>query len=456
MKYPAKSNVKEQTASQKWPAVCYSLRVVFLILGIGIPIASILITPVAGQESRMLRELQRLSKDLRDLQQYVYKDLNRSLAVTESDTSLSVNAPQAPDSDVASRMFMQVQRVEGQIRQLTGKLEELEYSIDAMSSRLDRLVGDVDLRLQSLETSIQIGSITQQADVLQEAQPTASISPSPDPLFQAPLQQQKIELNFSSSGVTADTMQYGDTTIISSAGATAGDARQRMLPIGQGLDSLLRAAPAGQVSGLLPGQKPLGIVTGSQLAAGQSLSGVQLSSAPQRQSSLMPKASQVRPLTLAPRSELTPARAPKPSVVASQQMTSPSILPAGTPKQKYDHAFSLLLKRDFDSAEQAFRTFLQQHPEDERAGHAYYWLGETYYGRKQYTDAAIIFSDGYTRFPEGVKAPDNLLKLAKSLAEIDEKVAACKTFAELLEQFPNANTSILANAKSELNRIVCN
>jgi tol-pal system protein YbgF len=454
MKHRANTNSRVQTASQKWLAVCYCLRVAVLVFGIGFPVASFLITPVVAQESKVLRELQRLSKDLRDLQQYIYKDLNKSTAVTQSGTSLSADAAQVPDSDVASRMLIQVQRVDGQLRQLTGKLEELEYSIGAMASRLDRLVGDVDLRLQSLETSMQVGLIPQQPVVSQGAQPTVFATPPPQPVLQVPIQQQ-IQASIGSSNGTAGAKQFGsaqETTIISSAGATAGGT------IGQGLAPVQQAVPAGQVSGLLPGQRPLGTVTGSQLASGQSASSVQPSSTTQRQSSLVPKAGQVRPLSLAQESELTPARAstPAPTVVAKQQVASPSILPAGTPKQKYDHAFSLLQKRDFDSAEQALRAFLQQHPEDEHAGNAYYWLGETYYVRKQYTDAAIIFSDGYSRFPEGTKAPDNLLKLGKSLAEVGEKVAACKTFTELLGQFPNANTRILANAKGELDRVGCN
>ena len=461
MKHRANTYLREQTVSQKWPAVCCCLRVAILVFGIGFPLASIFIAPAVAQESQILRELQRLSKDLRDLQQYIYKDLNRSTAVTGSATSLSAGAAQVPDSDVASRMLIQIQRVDGQLRQLTGKLEELEYSIGAMASRLDRLVGDVDLRLQSLETSMQVGSITQQSVVSQgsqAAQPTVFASPPPQPVLQVPLQQSQLQTGLSSSNGAAGTAQFGsaqETTIITSAGATAGGTRQQTLPIVQGLAPVQQAAPAGQVSGLLPGQRPLGRVTGSQLASGQPASGVQPLSTAQRRSNLVLKAGQVRPLSLTQSSELTPARTPTPTVVASQQVAPPSILPAGTPKQKYDYAFSLLQKRDFDSAEQALRAFLQQHPEDARAGNAYYWLGETYYVRKQYTDAAIIFSDGYSRFPEGTKAPDNLLKLGKSLAAVGEKAAACKTFSELLGQFPNANTRILANAKGELHRVGC-
>ena len=163
-----------------------------------------------------------------------------------------------PDSDVASRMLIQIQRVDGQLRQLTGKLEELEYSIGAMASRLDRLVGDVDLRLQSLETSMQVGSITQQSVVSQgsqAAQPTVFASPPPQPVLQVPLQQSQLQTGLSSSNGAAGTAQFGsaqETTIITSAGATAGGTRQQTLPIVQGLAPVQQAAPAGQVSGLLP------------------------------------------------------------------------------------------------------------------------------------------------------------------------------------------------------------
>jgi tol-pal system protein YbgF len=441
---------RKQTASKKWLAVCCGLRVALFVFGVGFPLSSIMATPTLAQESQVLRELQRLSKDLRDLQQYIYKDFNKGSAAAGTRTSSTAAAAQVADTDVASRMLLQVQRLDGQLRQLTGKLEELEYSIGALASRLDRLVGDVDLRLQSLETSLHVGLAQQPPAVEQGSQPVVFASPPPQPVLQVPLQQSQIQTGLNSSSFAAGTTQFGSlpqTTIISSSGATGVGTPQRTLPVGQGLS-------AGQASGLLPGQKNLGTITGSQLASGQLTMGTQqLSSTAQRRSGLALKVGQVRPLSLSQSSELTPAPAPK--VVASRQVAAPSILPPGTPKQKYDYAFSLLQKRDFKTAELALRAFLQEHPEDGYVGNAYYWLGETYYVRKQYTDAAIIFSDGYSRFPEGPKAPDNLLKLGKSLAEVGETTAACKTFSELLGKFPNANTRILANAKGELDRVGC-
>jgi tol-pal system protein YbgF len=351
-------------------------------------------------------------------------------------------------------MLLQIQGLDSQLRQLTGKLEEFEYSIGALASRLDRLVGDVDLRLQTLESSMQMVLAQPPAAAPQASQPRVFTLPPTQPVQQVPLQQSQIQAGIDQSVGTGATgssspstgaVQLGSvqgTTIISSSGATATTTGQQ-------------AAPVGQTGSLLPGQMSLGTVSGSQLAATQTGAGTQAqgnasqASVPvQGWTGPVPKAGQVRPLSLN-------QAAPPPTPRVNQQASTPSILPPGTPKQRYDYAFSLLQKRDFETAERALRAFLQQHPEDAHAGNAYYWLGETYYVRKYHEDAAKIFADGYERFPEGSKAPDNLLKLGMSLTAIDRVELACKTFSELLRKFPNANTRILENAKGEFGRAGC-
>lgn len=51
--------------------------------------------------------------------------------------------------------------------------------------------------------------------------------------------------------------------------------------------------------------------------------------------------------------------------------------------------------------------FLRQFPNDGLAGNAQYWLGETYYVRQDYQNAAIAFGEGFQRYPKSAKAPDN-------------------------------------------------
>ena len=57
----------------------------------------------------------------------------------------------------------------------------------------------------------------------------------------------------------------------------------------------------------------------------------------------------------------------------------------------------------------------QRYPNDPLAGNAQYWLGETYYVRKDYKNAAAAFAEGYQKYPKGPKAADDLLKLGMSL-----------------------------------------
>ncbi|HER27712.1 MAG TPA: tetratricopeptide repeat protein, partial [Rhodospirillales bacterium] len=65
-----------------------------------------------------------------------------------------------------------------------------------------------------------------------------------------------------------------------------------------------------------------------------------------------------------------------------------SVLPKGSPKEKYSYAFSLLQKAEYERAEAAFTEFVDRHGDDPLVGNARYWLGETYYVRGQYVKAA--------------------------------------------------------------------
>lgn len=52
----------------------------------------------------------------------------------------------------------------------------------------------------------------------------------------------------------------------------------------------------------------------------------------------------------------------------------------------------LLKQGNYEEAGQAFQEFLQLYPQQELAGNAAYWLGESYYARKDYQRSAQIFA----------------------------------------------------------------
>jgi tol-pal system protein YbgF len=89
------------------------------------------------------------------------------------------------------------------------------------------------------------------------------------------------------------------------------------------------------------------------------------------------------------------------------------------------------------------------------AGGAQYWIGESYYVRREYKSAADAFLRGYKKYKGSDKAPDTLLKLGMSLAELGQKDAACWTFSEVTAKYPNAPEHILDEAKGERKKTGC-
>jgi tol-pal system protein YbgF len=130
-------------------------------------------------------------------------------------------------------------------------------------------------------------------------------------------------------------------------------------------------------------------------------------------------------------------------------------LPAGSASAQYNAAFGLLKQADYPAAEEALKTFVAQHPKDALAGSAQYWLGETYYARGRYAEAASAFAEGYKNYPKGTKSPDELLKLGMSLARANQKQNACVAFSQLDHDFPNPGSSIKEHSVAEKKRLGC-
>jgi tol-pal system protein YbgF len=142
-----------------------------------------------------------------------------------------------------------------------------------------------------------------------------------------------------------------------------------------------------------------------------------------------------------------PAAAAAPAQVAS--------LPAGTPRQQYEYATSLLAKQDYPAAESALKAFVAAHPKDPLAGSAQFWIGETHFVRKDYQNAAFAYADGIEKFPQGPKAPDSLLKLGMSLARLGKTDQACTALSRLKASFPNASEVVKRRAAAEATDIKC-
>jgi len=160
---------------------------------------------------------------------------------------------------------------------------------------------------------------------------------------------------------------------------------------------------------------------------------------------------QIRDAAIGP----TAAAAPAPAAVQLSPPAAAVELPDGPPAEQYNYARSFLMRRDFTSAEAAFRNFIDANPDSDLVGNAQYWLGETFYVRENYLDAARAFAEGYQNFPASAKAPDNLLKLGLALANLDRKDDACITLSRLGTEYPDAAANIRQRAEREHARLGC-
>lgn len=144
-----------------------------------------------------------------------------------------------------------------------------------------------------------------------------------------------------------------------------------------------------------------------------------------------------------------------PATPDDQPRSLAAALPDGDAQTLYQQGYGALLQKDYAGAEGAFRELVKAYPNDPLAGNAQYWIGESYYLRGQYKNAADAFLKGYKKYKSSEKAPDTLLKLGMSLAELGQKDAACSTFNELKSKYPGAPEHIREDAIAQRKHAGC-
>ncbi|MGB1118325.1 MAG: tol-pal system protein YbgF [Parvibaculales bacterium] len=125
------------------------------------------------------------------------------------------------------------------------------------------------------------------------------------------------------------------------------------------------------------------------------------------------------------------------------------------PKDLYERALADLRAGAYAGAQTDFEQMLKRFPAHKLAGNAQYWLGETFYVRRQFKQAAEAFLAGYTTYQQSTKAPDSLLKLGMTLAAMGEKKTSCDAFKELAVKFPQAPQAIAKRVQIEKARVGC-
>lgn len=139
----------------------------------------------------------------------------------------------------------------------------------------------------------------------------------------------------------------------------------------------------------------------------------------------------------APTADTAPADAMLPSDPADPQAEM----------RAYDEAFAALKDGRYAESARRFQSFIDQYPNADLTGNAYYWLGESYYVTQNYRVALETFSALLSRFPENAKAPDALLKTGYCQYELKQWDAAEATLNSVIETYPDTTVARLAQGR---------
>ena len=116
-------------------------------------------------------------------------------------------------------------------------------------------------------------------------------------------------------------------------------------------------------------------------------------------------------------------------------------------KRAHDAAMTQLRSGDFDKAAAALAGFLQRYAGSGYTDSVRFWLGNAYYGQKNYKDAITVFRTMVTNAPAHPRAPEAMLAVANCQVEMKDNKAARKTLDELGKAYPASEAAAAARER---------
>ncbi|MCE2645828.1 MAG: tol-pal system protein YbgF [Burkholderiaceae bacterium] len=113
----------------------------------------------------------------------------------------------------------------------------------------------------------------------------------------------------------------------------------------------------------------------------------------------------------------------------------------------YDAALVLFRAQDFAGAIRGFQSFLVRYPQSAYVAAAHYWTGTAHYALKDYKSAIAAQQVVVERFADSPRAPEALLNIAASQAELNQRPAARTTLQRLLKDYPDSDSAKVARER---------
>ena len=128
-------------------------------------------------------------------------------------------------------------------------------------------------------------------------------------------------------------------------------------------------------------------------------------------------------------------------------LSSQPLLVDGSDLDNYQLAFKLLKEQQYEAAASAFMQFLKVFPDSELANNAQYWLAETYFVTKKFTEALKEFELVLSNYSDSRKASDALLKIGYCYYELKNWDVARDTLLQVQIDYPDTTAARLADQR---------
>lgn len=120
---------------------------------------------------------------------------------------------------------------------------------------------------------------------------------------------------------------------------------------------------------------------------------------------------------------------------------------ARSEKSEYERLLTLFRSGDLDGAKEGFAAFLRDHPNSDLSPNARYWLGESYYGKKDYRQAIDSYDRVELDFPKSEKVPAALLKKGYAYLAMKDRARAASAFKQVMTSYPRSSEAGKASDK---------
>ena len=114
---------------------------------------------------------------------------------------------------------------------------------------------------------------------------------------------------------------------------------------------------------------------------------------------------------------------------------------AAAEKQAYEAALNQFKVGNYQLSITSFQNFMTNFSSSDLLPSAQYWIGNAYYAMRDYKAAIAAQQKVVRLWPENAKAPDALLNIASSQAEIGQSAAARETLRTLVKKYPSSSAS---------------